>query len=105
MAEFISKKQVNQVVSLYNINGEITNKLNEAVAKKVVDGDEKSYYIRLQAGMPVHHERFKDSYPLVNPTLVKVDSASYTIYDNYLRTKKEGFYTQLKGHMKIKGYI
>jgi len=91
-------------VTLIAINGEKTADLKLAVARKSKNKDNTSFYVRTEGLAPIHHERFKTS-ALINPTLNKVDEETYNVYMNYLNTKKEVFYNQVRALMKTRGFI
>lgn len=96
-------KEENTVV-LTTISGEKTTDIKLAVARKSKNKDNISYYVRTEGLAPVHHERFKTT-SLITPTLNKVDEEVYGIYLNYLTSKKEVFYNQVRALMKTRGFI
>lgn len=105
MSEYTSKPQTEQAVQLYDINGKLTNKLTNTVAKLATNGENTSFYIRVEGLSPVHHESFKENGPLLNPNLIKVDRECFIDYLNYLNSKKEGSYTLVKNAVRVKGFV
>lgn len=104
MSEYYSNKQAATTVTLIDIDGNQTVTIFGAVAKKV-SADSDQFYLRIDSMAPIHKDRFDKKNQLINPTFIKVDSEIFNQYLNYLSSSKEGFYSQVRSLLKLRGLI